>query len=222
MARAKKKKKLQKPNVTPLASTPFFDLKWIHSDSWGTVEIPEKPPLEVTKVSAPYYGYRAWNLGQPSYLRGVYFAEYTYPGPVARNDEPPPDWEESGYYMIPAFYTSNMARVNSTGFHAYYSPTEIGQYYINYPVVGRVRCEGSVVEHEVGVRAQAVVIDGLILNPTRVFSDGIGSRTVYEVDADALAARYQCEVIDDAKVWRDFMFQGLDPFPKEKNDGCDR
>jgi len=155
------------------------------------IDLEESYPFLETRVSStPLIGYRAFNYSEDKITSVI--KNYHWEGPIQRNKYPPAImWvsmlnaqiqsesnEEVSYFS----YDEAKERV---GFFVYKTPTlTLLHLSSSYPIYGRLSLFGTVIEHELGFRAQFVRVDKLFVRPL------INSYNKIEKIEDI----YQCDV----------------------------
>ena len=143
------------------------------------------PIIERRISKVPLIGYRAWNLksGKLASLT----ADHTIDGPICSNSKPP-------VIMWKGFLSATARSLEMTydeqkqyvGFFCYKNPAMAMKYLDwDYDAWTRVSLFGTVVEHELGYRAQSIRVD-------KIFTS---DRKLWTKHRDSLESRYQCDVV---------------------------
>ena len=141
------------------------------------------------KIDAELFGWRCWKL-QAGLLYSL-TAKYAWRGPVARTkDNKPPslyNTVESGQQLPPN---------KDYGVYSY-KTAELARKYLStgsYPVFGRVKLIGRVIEHDLGYRSQGVVISELWVNTQSTTFAYTPNAYSPDKIVKELEERYQCDV----------------------------
>jgi hypothetical protein len=158
--------------------------KWLSwNDEEATDSFERYRTQKVTKRVGALTGWRCWRLG-PAHLLLSTSRQHIWEGPVATTFENRMVTETNHVPEVDRDY----------GVYSYKSPVKLLKYfpgiysgssYPSYPVVGRVDVLGHVIEHELGWRAQKVIIRELWFVVKNNLRDYI---------IDDLEASYQCPV----------------------------
>lgn len=149
------------------------------------LDLKDSYPIYERRVShIPLIGYRAWSISSSFKLKAL-TASHTMDGPVDWNPKKPPiNWKG----FIAATWDQNLRQEDYIGFFALKNP-ELLFKALGYSemVYARVSLYGTVIEHDIGFRAQRLRIDRLWING--MYTDFLTIEII-----STMEETYQCDV----------------------------